>query len=282
MTSAFDPRIVQLSLEFEEGTQVFEGLTIYAQGQKFESATTSFCEIKVFNLTKDQRNYILSRTSPLNPNRIPVKMTLDVGRESYGTFRLYEGGISKSSVTQPPDIGIILTAFTNNVQIGVILNNQKNEIAQLSSIAQTIADNNGVVLDFQAADKQIRNYMYSGSAAFQVKDLNEVGGILAFIDNGTLTVLDAGTPAKAPPRLVSADTGMIGVPQFSDNGITVKVMIDNTIQIAHLITINSIEVPAANGDWIVQKIFFEVASRDQAFWYTLECTVPKYYAGTIG
>ncbi len=282
MTTVFDQRIVQVSIEFEDGTQTFEGLSIYATGQKVDAAAMNQCECRIFNLTKEQRNYILSRTSPLNLNRRPIIMTLDVGRESYGTFRLFDGYVISSGSTQPPDIGITLTALTNSFSTGIILRNIQSSIAQLRTIAQSIAENNGKILDFQATDKQIQNFMYNGCAAYQIRDLNEMGGIIASIDGNVLTVRDADKPDKALPRLISATTGMVGIPQFTAAGINVRMMIDNTIKLGGIVNIISEEVPAANGSWVVQKILFEVASRDQPFFYTLDCKVPAYYAGQIG
>lgn len=281
MVSVFDQRIVQVSIEFESGIQTFEGLSIYASGQKFDAALYNQCEFRIYNLTQNQRNYIISQTSPLNPNRQNVKVFLDVGRASYGTFRLFEGGVWAGGITQPPDIGIVLTAITNNFATGVILGNTQSSIAQLSTVARSIADGNGLILDFQATDKQIDNFSYNGAAAFQLNSLNDIGGIVASVDNGVLTVRNAGTPIMGQSRLINAETGMVGIPQFTQNGVSVKMMIDNTIRLGQSITIESKIVPVVNGNYIVQQIFFEVASRDQQFWYTLNCIAPAYYAGTI-
>lgn len=281
MVSAFDTRIVQVSIQFEDGIQTFQGLSIYATGQKFLAATQNQCEFKIFNLTKEQRNYILTRTSPYQLQRQPIRMFLDVGRESYGTFRLFDGFVWTSNITQPPDIGIILTAITNNFATGVILSNTQSSVTQLRVVAQTIADNNGLKLDFQATDRQIDNYAYNGSAGFQINSLNEIGGIIASVDQGTLTVINAGQPLSGGARVLSAATGMVGIPQITQKGIVVKMMLDNTIQLNKLVSVESEVLPAANGDYIVEKIVFEVASRDQPFFYTLDCRIPAYYSGTI-
>lgn len=280
MSDAFDQRIVQVSIEFEDGVRTFEGLSIYASGRKFLAAPMNQCEFKIFNLTKEQRNYILSRTSPLNLNRHPIKISLDIGRESYGTFRLFDGYVMAAGCTQPPDIGITLTALTNNFAVGVILSDTQSSLTQLKIIAQKIADNNQVKLDFQATDKQIENFSFSGAASTQIQKLNDMGGILAFIDNGALIVLDAGKPKKGVKRLLNLATGMVGIPQFTQKGILVKMMVDNTVNLGNLIEVKSELLPAADGDYIVQKIYFDIASRDQHFFYTLDCISVNYFAGT--
>lgn len=282
MASAFDQRIVQVSIDFEGETLSYDGaLSIYATGQKIMGAYMNECQFRIYNLTKEQRNYLLSKTSPLKNPRTPVKMSLDVGRESYGTFRLFDGYVVSSSATQPPDVGIILMSITNNYQMGVILSDTQGSITPLRTIAQKIADNNGKKLDFQATDKQISNFSYNGSAAQQLNKLNQMGGIIAFIDNDILVVLDSNKSRGSTARVLNSSTGMVGIPQFTQNGVIVRMMIDNTVQIGSLVRVESEIIPAANGEYIVQKIFFEVASRDQQFFYTLECRSKDYYPGTL-
>lgn len=280
MLPAFDERIVQVSLEFEEGVQTFEGLAIYATGRKFDGAMFSECDCKIYNLTADQRNYILSRTSPLALRRNPIKFYLDVGRKSYGTFRLFDGYVKFSGTTQPPDICVNLTSLTNSFLTGVLVYDTYTAVTKLSVIAGKVASNNNLILDFQATDKKIYNYTYNGSAAYQIRDLNAIGGIIANIDGGVLTVRDA-DKTNNNKRILNQSNGMVGIPQFTDRGINVRMMIDNTIKLGTLLTIESNQLPAANGDYVVQKIFFEVANRDQPFFYTLDCRALKYYAGTL-
>lgn len=282
MTSAFDPRIVQVTIAFPERTLTFEGLSIYASGQKVTSSSMSTCQCRILNLTKEQRNYIVSQTSAYAKNRTGIPLSIDVGRQSYGTFRLFQGFVQSSTTTQPPDIGIVLESLTNSAQTQFTTTNTQSELTQLSIIAQSVAANNGLTLNFLATDKQIENFSYNGSVAYQINSLNAIGNIIAFVDNEVLTVVDAGKPNKPGSRVLNAATGMVGIPQTTINGVIVRMMIDNTVQIGNMITLQSTELPAANGDYIISQLFYDVASRDQQFYYTLVCIAPAYYSGTLG
>ena len=284
MTSAFDNRIVKVSLEFEDGISTFEGLAITANGRKYNNEIMNECQCNIYNLTKDQRNYILRRTSPLLITKTPIKMMLDVGRESYGTFRLFNGMVNLSNTTQPPDIGLSLFALTNSYAQGIITGSTQAAQSSLKTIAQSIATANGLTLDFdesQVTDKQIENFSHSGSVASQIKKLNEIGNVIAFIDNETLILLDSNKTKKGEARIISAATGMVGIPTLTQNGVIVKMMLDNSVELGSLITVQSEMLPPANGDYKVIKIDFEVASREPAFWYTLECQTLDYYLGTV-
>lgn len=277
--SAFDDRIVEIDLITETGTQTFSGLAIYAAGSKFGNALMNTCECRIYNLSKELRNYILTQASPLKSPRTPINLNLKVGRKSTGLFLLFTGQVISCNVTQPPDIGVTLRSLSSNYFTGAILAVQQPGYTLLSKIAQTVAANLNLVLDFEATDKQIDNYCYTASAMQGVEDLNEMGGIQAFIDNDTLVVIDAGKARKGEPRLLSESTGMIGIPQVTDQGVIVGMMIDNSVQLGGSITVESVINPAANGTYKVVKIDYQIANRDQPFWYQLICSNVAYYQG---
>lgn len=277
MVSAFDQRIVKAGIELTPGniTQ-FEGISIYATGRKFGSALQNQCNLTLYNLSADQQNYVLTQSSPLKIPRTPVNVTLDVGRESYGTFRLFEGYVIGANVTQPPDIGITLQSLTNNYATGTIIANNQPAISLLSQICKTIASSMSLSLLFKATDRQINNWSFAGSAQHQIDKLNQVGAITAFIDNTTLVVLNNSQYRSDNAVIISASTGMVGVPQVTDYGVIVKTMVNNEIELGSAVTIESAINPAANGTYRVIQINFDIASRDTPFWYTLSCLKLAY------
>jgi len=284
MTAAFDERLVTLTLQLDAGVVEYHGLAIYATGRKYDTSIPASCEVRIFNLTAEARNNILTQASPLKiQENNPVNMVLSVGRKSYGTFILYQGNVISSDVTQPPDIGITLCAMTQQGAMGLIVKNNQSSIATLRVIAQSIADGIGVPLDFQATnDKQIDNYSFSGPALRQVEKLNHMGGIKAYIDNDVLVVQDADKPRQGDVVPINANTGMVGVPQVTQFGVVVRVMINPQIKLGGRVRIDSLINPAANGFYNVIQINFEVASRDVPFYYTLSCLSPdRYLGGTL-
>lgn len=283
MTVAFDERLLTLTLELSTGTVEYSGVAIYASGRKYDTSIPADCEATIFNLTAQQRNTILTQASPLkigeNP---PVNMVVSAGRKSYGTFILYQGNVISTGVTQPPDISVTLRAQTLQGAMGLIIGANQSSIATLRAIAQSVADSLGVGLDFQVTnDKQISNYSFSGAALKQVEKLNQMGGVKAFIDTDTLVVQDAVPTSTGEPILISANTGMVGVPQVTEFGVVVRTMLDPRIRLGNQtpVRIDSLINPAANGIYYVTQINFEVANRDTPFWYVLSCLSPDRYLG---
>lgn len=265
-----DPRIVKIGIEVNGQLKMYEDLALVAVGTKYANANQNECEIKLTNLDKQTSDFILTETSPFNLNRTPKRAVVDAGRESYGTTRIFSGNIIRSSISQPPDKTITLKCLTANFQKGnIIARNQAGSVA-LSQLAKQVAADVGMALNFQAQDKQIANYTYSGAALNQVDKLNELGLISAYIDDDILIVKDLTKPLTNVARVLNVESGMIGIPEITDQGIKVKFLLDNQTKVGGLLQVQSSVYPAVNGNYMVYKLNFEIASRDTPFYYIAE------------
>lgn len=113
----------------------------------------------------------------------------------------------------------------------------------------------------------------------QMDKLNQMG-VIAHIDNGVLIVTDPNQSRSDSVRLINSSTGMVGIPQPTESGCTVRVMADNSIEVGNEVQIESQQNPACNGNYIVMKLDFDIANRDEPFWYMLECLNKSLYTGT--
>lgn len=277
MTQAFDDRLVTLSITLDGETITYDqSYTIEAFGTKFANAVLSQCQMRIYNISKTVRDRLITKTSPFILQRDQIIASLDVGRKSYGTFRLFQGNIIASSPSQPPDIGVTFTSQTLSFMLGNPISVMMPENATLKSIAQQVAKNLGVALDFKATDKNVNNYSFMGAAIKQVQCLAEAGNVNAFIDNNTLHVRDVYKPSDSPIE-INKHTGMVGVPEITETGIRVKCLILNEIKTTDTIRITSDVNPAANGDFVIFKLNFELATRETPFYWIIEAT--KYRLG---
>lgn len=279
MVAAFDPRIVKVSLQLAGELLVFTDLNIYASGQMLITPEPGHCDCHIFNLTRQQKNNLISQASPFKRNSIP--MTIDVGRESYGTFRLFDGNVFAGVSSQPPDIGITLSSLVNYVGMGNVTSNSHAPLTLLSKIAQAVATINKLQLKFEATDKQIDCFSFTGAAAKLVDEIAMAGGVDVWVQNGQLIVKDAKVPLKGDVVIISAATGMIGIPEVTVFGARVKVMMNSAIRLGGAVQIISDVNPAANAVYNAIRINFEVSNRDQPFWYIIDCQSSEYFSGTV-
>lgn len=273
MPQSLDPRIVKVSVEVNGQLKTYSSpLALTANGTKYGNSLQNECTVTIDNVDKATQDYLLTETSPFNLNKTPKTIIVEAGRVSYGTAVIYRGNIVNVIVSQPPDITVTMKCLTGNfVKGNVITRNQPGQ-ATYKQICQQIAQDTGTILNFQATDKNISNYSFAGAALDQVAVAGGLGNYNVFIDNDTLVVKDALIPINGSTRILSAETGMIGIPEFTERGIKVKFLIDNQTRLGSSIDIRSQQYPACNGIYVIYKLGFQIASRDVPFYYIAEAS----------
>lgn len=271
MATELDPRLVSVSIEVSGGTKTYsQPMMIKVTGTRYANALQNDAEIIIANLNKSTQDYLLTETSPFNRNRTPKLITVRAGRESYGTTLIYSGNVVVSRATQPPDIGVVLKCLTGNFLKGNIIARNQPGQATLSQIAKGVSQDLSTLLTFQAKDRNIANYTFSGGALNQVSALNALGGINAFVDNGVLFVKDGQVPLTGYTKILNAEAGMIGIPEFTEQGVRVKFLLDNKTTLGGALQITSQIYPAVNGRYVIYKLGFDIATRDVPFYYIAE------------
>lgn len=267
---AFDQRIINVGVEVDGKLTMLENVAVKVGVVKTDNCIQNECEVSIANLDQKTRDFILTETSPLNQRRTPKRVVVDAGRVSYGTSRIIIGDIISSHITQPPDIWLTLKALTGNYYSGQVITNAQASTATMSQISQSVADSMGLSLNFQATDKNVTNYTHNGSAIKQVQTLGELGDYSAYVDDNVLVVKDKRVPLEGVTTILSADSGMIGIPEISPYGVKVKFLINNTTRLGGAITINSKLNPSANGTFCIYKLSYELANRDTPFYCIAE------------
>jgi len=270
VANVIDDRIVRVGFEINGQLKTFERLWIEASGTKFANPNQNECQVRINNLSKEDRDYLITETSPFNKTKKPKRLVIEAGRVSTGVSRIFVGDITECSPSQPPDISLDIKAKTANFQKGNIVSTTAPAGSSLTEIAAVAADQLGVTLQMEAQNKNISNASYNGSQAKMVDALGETGGVNAYIDNDVLVVKDYNVPLKNVMRILDETTGMIGIPEITEEGIKVKMLYDNKTVCGGGVQIKSVLNPAANGTYVIYKLSFDICSRDTAFYLTAE------------
>lgn len=268
--NSIDPRVVRVGIEVGGKLRWYEGLDIRATGTKYDNATQNECTVTISNLAKDVRDQILTETSPFLKPEARKRLILQAGRQSYGVKQIFVGEVFASSISQPPDIAITLKTATGATKNLEVVSISQPAMTSLSSIAKQVGKDLGVGVRFEASDKKIANYSFAGSPTKQIQKLAEAGNVDAFLDDETLVVKDSNRGVGNRVKVLNLETGMIGVPEFTEVGVKVKYLLDADSAIGGLLKITSILNPALNGTYIIYKLSFEIASRDTPFYYVAE------------
>lgn len=263
---------VRIGIEIDGQFRYYEGLSVSASGQKTSDHTKNDCKVTISTLSQSTIDYIVTQTSPLNTNRTSRKLAVDIGTERTGLVRIFYGDITEAQPGLPPDHILSLSAQTTAGADLQIVSNAGGATTPLSTIAQQVATDLGVILRFEATDKLVGSWSYMGPAGRQVMHLGDVGGVDAFVDDEELIVKDRDVGLSNRVKILNADSGMVGIPKLTEKGVTVSCLIDTSVRIGGTIRIQSEINKAANGDWVIRLLKYDAALNpgSSKFFYTIE------------
>lgn len=262
-----DERLVEVGIEVNGQLKKYRDLNIVAEGIKFANANQNECTVKISNVDKDTQNFILNETSPFNKNKTPKILTLSAGRKSTDISLIFSGDIVSSTVSQPPDTTITLKCATANFKKGDVISRSEPGESNLSTISKNVASDLELNLSFQATDKSISNYSFSGGSLNQVDVLGQAGNVDVFVDNDKLIVKDSDKEITNSITVLSSSSGMIGIPETTEHGIKVKFLIQNIVELGGLLRIESEIYQSVNGDYIIYQLGFNITNRDVPFYW---------------
>jgi hypothetical protein len=267
-----DLRRIRIGIEINDKLNVYEGLRVKVSGTKFANPLQNECDIVMDGLNQKTRDFILTETSPYNNNRQAKRVIIEVGRVNTGLFIVYVGDIISAEIASPPDVTLTIKAKTNNANAGKIVITNGQSTIKLSELARTVAANNDLNLNFQAQDKNIANYSFSGAAARQIDDLQRAGNVRAYVDDKNLIVKDHDKSTKGRRRMLSMSSGMVGIPKATEKGVEVSYLIDGESELGGQLTLDSKMNKSLNGDYTIDQLKFELASHDSPFFYHALCS----------
>ena len=113
-------------------------------------------------------------------------------------------------MSNPPDQVVSIKTLTAQFMKGQVVSFAMPGTVPLSRIANDVASQLGFPLDFQATEKNISNFNFTGSALKLVDRLGTTGGVNAYVDNERLIVKNQQQPLRGVRRILTAQTGMVG------------------------------------------------------------------------
>lgn len=255
-------------IQWYENTFEQQSLRIRASGTKYANPLQNECQVTITGLNSQSREFLLTETSPFNKNKTPKRLIIEAGRDSTGYHQVYIGDIVSAIPSPPPDVDVQLDAKSENTQAGNIISVSGRALQKLSQIADRVARDLGIGLDFQATDKNIANYTFSGAAIKQVQKLQQAGDVRAFIDDRILYVKDLRKGLAGKMRVLNRDSGMVGLPRATEKGVEVDMLIDGETALGGTLRIDSKFNKPLNGDYSIDQLKFDIDTHGDAFFYT--------------
>jgi hypothetical protein len=276
----FDDRIVKVVFTVGDQTETIDTsqnpakpIFIAASGTKFADVTQNECTLQVGNLSRELRNKLATNLTPADYNQARKSFQVWAGRVSTGLFLKYQGDILSGVPSQPPDI--IMSFRSKTLQFfkqDILAQSYAVANVQMSQIAGDVAKSMGLNLKFEATDRTISNYSYTGSAAKQVDKLGTLGGMDAYVDDNTLVCKNKGTALTNTSFVLSEASGMIGQVELTEWGVRVKCLLSPSVSLGGELVLASVQNPSLSGTYTIYKTGFQLATRDTPFYDIIEAT----------
>lgn len=244
-----------------------DGLAFRAKVSRKRGQVLSEANISIANLSRSDVEYLTTYMSPyINPG-IRKKINVYAGYDTTGYGRIFTGDIYKALPSDMPDTWLNIEAkslyYQNRVPISYSMQN-----VTMQEAGQSVANQLGLDFEWQAdTQKTIDVFNFRGSKAQLIDKYNSFGDVVAFEDNGVLKVQNKDAKrGKGQIKLISKDTGMIGIPEPDQFGVKVKSLLDPSLACGDWIRVQSDRLKSVNGEYQIYTLDFDITSREQAFY----------------
>jgi len=260
-------RQVIVQIQTENGVKEFDGIDVKFSVSRVMSSIMNEAQISICNLAKEDVEYLTTFTSEFIAVQQRKRIRLFAGYEETGVSLIFDGDIARAIPTSPPDVWLNCKALSGYYDNKETTSISLGGMVKLGDICSACSSSLGIpVVNESTQQKTISDFSFSGSKLRFIGELNDLGGISAWEDNGTIYVTDSNTPrGDVEARILSEDSGMIGIPKVDPVGIEATVLLDNSLQIGQPVVLNSSIFKQANGNYIIYELKHEGHLRGSTF-----------------
>ena len=247
--------------------------------------------IDVYNLNRDDTQFLTTSTAFwLNKQRF---VQLYAGYDD-DVKLIMSGQILEAPPSGYPDMALHIRLFGNAEWQSTIIDVQKSDLKIVDLIdyvgtitrmpvnmPQWLRESN------EWLNKRLDNYSYTGTPIGLLEKIQDmVGGYnpnkSSFFISAANNEIEVGSPERRDNDvlLVSKETGMVGLPMPTYNGINVKMLLNPNIRVNDRIKLESERVPMCNGYYYVLRLQHEGELRSNQFYTTLFCQREALNDGT--
>jgi hypothetical protein len=272
-----------IDLQFQLGQGSFSGAgqnTVDVTGLRCSASiikaggwTNSTLELRVWGLSLSVMNDLSTLGKPLPAIRNNV-VTVKPRSEDSGATVAFTGVIQQAWADMqsiPESVFVVQATSGMFEQLRPLPPTSYNGVADVGDVMAGIANQMGLNFTNSGVDEQVSHPYLSGTGVQQVRQLASAARIEWIIENNTLAIWPTGAsrdPASNP-ILVSADTGMVGFPSWTAQGLMVKTLYNPEISYGAAIKIES-DITPANGLWSPFKIDHNLESEvTEGSWFSM-------------
>lgn len=261
----------QGSFDGENNTAVIEGLPVTVRITKGGGEEKNKATVTIRNLKLDT----IRQLTTLAFKRLETYknvIQIDAGSQGGQLATVFIGEIT-SSVPEASDNGELtlkieaLAGYYANL-LPTPPTSVQGE-ATIEKLMQQFATEAGYNFENKNVTGSVKNCVFIGSPIQKARTLARQVGIDLLIDNGKMTIQTMVAPKDGEAPFLSKDTGLLGYPSFSNDGIRCKCIFNQYLTVGNYFKLESI-LPFASGEWQITRLehTLEAYLPDSGTWET--------------
>lgn len=276
----------QIGLRFELGLDSFDdsgsnvvefsGLRCSADVTRPGGGSMSQLSLRVWGMPKDAMNKLTVLNQLFFGARLN-QVTVSAGDAGSPLSVVFDGTISEAwtDLQSAPEASFVVTALTGQLAsvkpVPPISYRGSVDVAGLlTSVCSQMQPR--LTVENSGVTARLSNPYYPGTALDQIRAVTRDTSTQWIIDGDVLAIWPAGQSRGSVVPVISADTGLVGYPTFTQNSLMIRTLFNPTIGHGQRVEVQSL-IDQANGQWNVANVTHNLSCEmPEGPWFTeLEC-----------
>ena len=270
--------------------KMLQGLNIRFRVTTYtNNGMASDAKIEIYNLNRKDMGYLstIARTY-LQKNYL---FRLYAGYEGEEKL-LFSGRALQAIPTSYPDVILEINGMSGIEWWGKNIETSKEKV-KVMDLIDYAAQQMGYQVNIddklrknnELLNKTMDSYSFSGSPMDLLQECqNKMGGVSSdpqtvflSVENDQINIWSPSVPTGNKKLLISKDTGMIGLPQPTETGCKVKILMNTGLSTGDVVEVKSERIDVLNGDYYIIGITHEGETRGNSWYSTLTCALVSNY-----
>lgn len=277
---AFNRKVIKITLVLGGKEEAFTsdnknklsatGLRISAEITNGNGAPSPSARVRVYGLPIETMSKLL-RIKWREVTALKNSITIEAGEQGGDLVTVFKGGITFAypDLAEAPNVSLVVTAQT------AVLENMQSTAAEsyegsqeVINIMGNICQRMGYTLEDNGVSQQLDNVYLCNSDIKKIQWLAESANLDLYVESNHIAVTNKGQPRKIKIPVITPDTGLIGYPTPTMQGIQFQCFYDPLIRFGGLVRIKDSLIDVCNGDWLIYGVraMLETES-DSARWF---------------
>ncbi|MFJ3048518.1 baseplate hub protein [Herbaspirillum chlorophenolicum] len=228
-------------------------------------------QLQIYGMPLDLMNQLTTIGPIMTEIRIQNRILVAAGDDGSELSVLFEGTIDQAYAnfqTMPEVVFNISALSALGASVKPVGAKSYKGSTDVAAVMKTLADEMGFAFENNGVDVKLASPYFPGTSLQQVKLCARAAGINYSTDRGVLAIWPQDGARGGEIPLIAFDTGLVGYPAFSSNGLVVTTLYIPTMKQGGQVDIES-TMTVASGRWNVATVLHSLSSeRVGGPWFT--------------